>query len=147
MPSVLWCCRLGGWKGIRPVKKTEWWGAGVVICLERGAHLHTAQLIPLPLTVSCFSILYCSYSCSERNIYINVECDLRALCRIQPTGLLPVWCFNEWSSWCWLLLLLRKMYCWCQFKNLALKTHKNSINPPKPNCIVRFSSRSCYFGV
>jgi len=27
----------------------------VVICLERGAELHMAQLIPLPLTVSCFS--------------------------------------------------------------------------------------------
>ena len=36
-------------------KKTEWWGAGVVICLERGANLHMAQLMPLPLTVSCFS--------------------------------------------------------------------------------------------
>jgi len=41
-------------KGIRPVK-TEWCGAGVVICLERGADMHTAQLMPLPLTVSCFS--------------------------------------------------------------------------------------------
>jgi len=29
-------------------------GAGVVICLERGADLHMAQLMPLPLTVSCF---------------------------------------------------------------------------------------------
>jgi len=27
----------------------------VVICLERGADLHTAQLMPLPLTVSCFT--------------------------------------------------------------------------------------------
>jgi len=27
---------LGGRKGIWPVK-TEWWGVGVVICLERGA--------------------------------------------------------------------------------------------------------------
>ena len=36
-------------------KKTEWWGAGMVICLERGADLHTARLMPLPLTVSCFS--------------------------------------------------------------------------------------------
>jgi len=27
----------------------------VVICLELGADLHTAQLMPLPLTVSCFS--------------------------------------------------------------------------------------------
>ena len=29
--------------------------AGVVICLEQGADLHMAQLMPLPLTVSCFS--------------------------------------------------------------------------------------------
>ena len=27
----------------------------MVICLEQGADLHVAQLIPLPLTVSCFS--------------------------------------------------------------------------------------------
>jgi len=27
----------------------------VVICLERGADLHVAQLMPLPLIVSCFS--------------------------------------------------------------------------------------------
>jgi len=34
---------------------TEWWGASVVICLELGADLHMAQLMQLPLTVSCFS--------------------------------------------------------------------------------------------
>jgi len=45
---------LGDRKGIRPVK-TEWWGAGVVICLEQGADLHMAQLMPLPLIVSCSS--------------------------------------------------------------------------------------------
>jgi len=45
---------LGGTKGIRPVKK-EWWGAGIVVCLEQGADLHMAQLMPLPLTVSCFT--------------------------------------------------------------------------------------------
>jgi len=39
---------------MKPVK-TEWWDAGMVICLEQGADLHTAQLMPLPLTVSCFS--------------------------------------------------------------------------------------------
>jgi len=54
LPSVLRRCWLGGRKGIRPVK-TEWWGAGMVICLEQGADLHTAQLMPLPPTVSCFS--------------------------------------------------------------------------------------------
>jgi len=31
------------------------WRAGVVICLKRGADLHTAQLMTLPLTASCFS--------------------------------------------------------------------------------------------
>ena len=36
-------------------ESTEWWGAGMVICLEQGADLHMAQLMPLPLTVSCFS--------------------------------------------------------------------------------------------
>ena len=54
LPSVLWHCWLGGRKGIRPVKN-ERWGAGVVVCLERGADLHMVQLMPLPLTVSCFS--------------------------------------------------------------------------------------------
>jgi len=27
----------------------------MVICLERGADLHMVQLMPLPLTISCFS--------------------------------------------------------------------------------------------
>ena len=46
-----------GWRqeGHPACKKTEWWGVGVVICLERGADLHMAQLMPLSLTVSCFS--------------------------------------------------------------------------------------------
>jgi len=39
---------LGGRKGIWPVK-TEWWDAGVVICLERDADLHMAQLMPRPV--------------------------------------------------------------------------------------------------
>ena len=47
---------LVGWQEGHPAcKKTEWWGAGVVICLEQDADLHTAQLMPLPLTISCFS--------------------------------------------------------------------------------------------
>jgi len=45
----------GQQEGHLACKKTEWLGAGVVICLERGADLHMAQLMPLPLTVSCFS--------------------------------------------------------------------------------------------
>ena len=42
----------------------------MVVCLERGADLHMAQLMPLPLTVSCFS-------------------------KIQ-IGFLPFWCRLTW---------------------------------------------------
>jgi len=53
--------RVGGREGIRPVK-TQWWGAGVVMCLKRGADLHMAQLMPLPLTFSCFSKIQIGFS-------------------------------------------------------------------------------------
>ena len=43
-------------------KKTEWWSAGMVICLERGTDLHTAQLMPLPLTVFCFSKIHIGFT-------------------------------------------------------------------------------------
>jgi len=46
---------VGQQEGHPACKKTEWWGAGVVVCLERGADLHMAQPMPLPLTVSCSS--------------------------------------------------------------------------------------------
>ena len=46
---------VGRQEGHPACKKTEWWGVGVVICLERGADLHMAQLMSLPLTVSCFN--------------------------------------------------------------------------------------------
>jgi len=46
---------VGRQEGHRVCKKTEWYGAGVVIYLEPSADLHTAQLMPLPLTVSYFS--------------------------------------------------------------------------------------------
>jgi len=34
----------------------------MVICLERGADLHMAQLMPLSLTVSCFSKIQISFA-------------------------------------------------------------------------------------
>ena len=43
---------VGRQEGHTACKKTEWWGAGVVICLERGADLHVAQLMPLPLSLA-----------------------------------------------------------------------------------------------
>jgi len=55
--NCLQCFDAVGWAAWRApgLWKTERWDAGVVICLVRGADLHTAQLMPLPLTVSCSS--------------------------------------------------------------------------------------------
>ena len=47
---------LFGWQEGHPAcKKLDWWGTGMVICLERDADLLMSQLMPLSLTVSCFS--------------------------------------------------------------------------------------------
>jgi len=46
---------VGQQEGHPACKKTECWGACVVVCLEQGADLHMSQVMPLPLTVSCFS--------------------------------------------------------------------------------------------
>jgi len=46
---------VGRQEGHPACKKLEWWSAGVVVYLELGADLHVVQLMPLPLTVSCFS--------------------------------------------------------------------------------------------
>ena len=46
---------VGRQEGHPACRKTEWWGVGVVVCLEQGADLHMALLTPLPLTVSCSS--------------------------------------------------------------------------------------------
>ena len=40
---------LGRQEGHPACKKTEWWGAGMVICLELDADLHMAQWMPRPL--------------------------------------------------------------------------------------------------
>ena len=57
MLSVFGHCWLGIRKSIRPLK-IEWWGLGVVICLERGADcLHVVQLmqcIPKPHHLLCY---------------------------------------------------------------------------------------------
>jgi len=55
---VLWRCWLGIRKSVRPVKEFEWWGASVVICLERGANdLHVVQLMPATATPSSLDSL------------------------------------------------------------------------------------------
>jgi len=76
---------LGGRKGIWPVKKLSG-GAGMVICLERRADLHIAQLMPLPLTVSCFSEIQIGFTflvpahlCSPGQMAVKQVASLVAL--------------------------------------------------------------------
>ena len=78
LPSVLWCCCLGGRRGIRPVK--NW----VVRCLRgylSGARcgLAYAQLMPLPLTVSCFSKIQIGFTFLVLAHYraVTVDCNVR----------------------------------------------------------------------
>jgi len=49
---VLWLIRL---RYIFRHMTICWWDAGMVMCLQEGADLHMAQLMPLPLTISCSS--------------------------------------------------------------------------------------------
>ena len=78
-------------------EKTEWWGAGVVICLERGANLHMAQLMPLPLTVSCFNKIQiaCTF-CLERGANLHMA-------QLMPLPL-TVSCFNKIQIACTFLV-------------------------------------------
>jgi len=62
-PTLHGTLLVGRQEGHPACKKTEWWGAGVVICLERGADLHIAQRMPLLLTVSCFSKIQIGFTC------------------------------------------------------------------------------------
>jgi len=48
---------VGRQKRASGLQKIEWWGAGMVICLDRGVDLHMVQLMPLPSQnpiISCF---------------------------------------------------------------------------------------------
>jgi len=72
---------VGRQEGHPACKKLERWGAGVVVCLEQGADLHMAQLMPLPLTVSCsskiqigFTFLVLAHLGSPRKRAINWVC-------------------------------------------------------------------------
>jgi len=53
---------VGRQEGHPACRKLEWWGTGIVICLERDADLHMAQLMTLPLTVSCFSKIHIGFT-------------------------------------------------------------------------------------
>ena len=93
----LHCFDAVGWAAGTASGLQEWWGAGVVIYLEQVADLHMAQLMPLPLTVSCFSKIQvgCTFllpahsgSPGKRSIKWVCVCVYGAVCRMEWVGIL-----------------------------------------------------------
>jgi len=110
-------------------KKTEWWSAGMVICLKWSSDLHMAQLMLLPLTVCCFSEIHIGFiflvlahsgSTGKRSVKRVCVCVFGQKSQVTvfwlwTAALMMVWCrwcsvWVEWNtgvlqwtavSWCW----------------------------------------------
>ena len=75
----------------------------MVICLERDADLHMAQLMPLPLTVSCFSKIQIGFTFlvpahlgSPRKTAVKRVCVCVAVTSFRPI---------TWTEFFWRLLI------------------------------------------
>ena len=104
MPSVLWRSDAIGWAAGRAsgLQKTGWWGAVAVFCLERGADLHMAHLMPLPLSVSCCS---------------NIQIGFTFLVLAHP-GSPGQRAVKRVPYVCVMALNSRPIMCWCAVKKL-----------------------------
>ena len=81
----------------------------MVICLERGADLHMAQLMPLPLTVSCISeiqigltFLVMAHRCSPGQKTVKRVCEcmcVHVLLWPKTAGLMSLCFFVCLSHW------------------------------------------------
>ena len=85
---------VGRQEGHPACKKTKWWGAGMVICLERDADLHMAHLMPLPLTVSCFRKIQIGFT-----FLVPAHLGSPGQRAVKPVCVCPkgVFCFTEGS--------------------------------------------------
>jgi len=78
--------------------EAEWWGAGVVICLEQGADLHTAQLMPQPLTVSCFSKIQIGFTLLvPAHLGSPGKRAVKRVCVCVFVSWNHLWCFGLWE--------------------------------------------------
>ena len=76
----------------------------MVICLEQGADLHMAQLMPLPLTVSCFSKIQIGFTFWYRLKRVVLEkgplngcvCVCVCVCVLSPPGERRSTPFDRW---------------------------------------------------
>ena len=100
----------------------------MVICLEQGADLHMAQLIPLPLTVSCFSKIQIGFtflvvahpgSPGKRAIKRVCVCVCWHRCKMAVTWLYATLLISICSLYrgqggdvnIWSILLIIRLYC------------------------------------
>ena len=75
---------VGRQEGHPACKKLKRWGAGTVIGLQWGADLHMAQLMPLPLTISCFSKIQIGFTfLVPAHLCVCVRACVRACVRVQ----------------------------------------------------------------
>ena len=131
VPSVLWRCWLGSRKGIWPVKNLVvgcWRGylSGV------GADLHMAQLMPPPLTVSCFSkiqigftflvpvhpgspgqrsikwvcVCVCVRACVRACVSVCIDCFIKSV-RVMVCIFCPVTTVGGDATWKWSCTVFR----------------------------------------
>jgi len=114
-----------------------WWGAGMVICLELGVDLHIAQLIRLPLTVSCFSKIQIGFtflvlahpgSPGQRAVKCVCVCACVRACVCARVCV---------SSFIALLLCLRPCYIYIFFE-LSSHCHSLSLAPVKSRLVLLF---------
>ena len=101
---MLWRCWLGGRKGHPACKNWVmgcWRG-----CLEQGADLHMSQLMPLPLTVSCFSKIRIGFTFlvpahvgSPGKGPLNGYCCCVYMCSHSHSSAVSWWIKKGWGQW------------------------------------------------
>ena len=96
----------------------------MVICLERGAYLHMAQLMPLPLTVSCFSKIQIGFPFWYR--LSRVVPDKRPL-----NGCVHVCTNRHTDTRLTLYTMLRKVLAWwCNGQGVGLRHKRLQVRLP-----------------
>ena len=145
MSSVLWRCRLGVRKSIRSVN-IDWWGVGVVFCLQRGVDcLHVVQLMPLhpktPSSLASFKSIDLTRMSWERGCRSSTNSSsssrdswMSCVCPHSTSSLFSIYFLPSLA----LLLLFRgerqSWTAWLFSEIQAIPTHENfyvsKTNPP-----------------
>ena len=140
----------------------------MVICLEQGADLHMAQLMPLPLTVSCFSKIQIGFTflvparlgSHGKGLLNGCVCVCRPHC---STAVLPCVCLSGctvcWSQQWSLQKLLNWSWCLCALEwdqgttyYVLARMHPGErafggFSGPSKNIVIARSSRTAIYNI